>query len=369
MGTLSQQMHGREDASADIARVIMILVQGEETRVSTTVEPASPRATLAQVAERAGVSLKTASRALGGEAYVSEDTRSRVLAAAAQLDYQRNAAASLLASGRLADSIGLVTGDFTNPFYSALAQAIEDEIRPRGIHLSVANSRESPDEERRVTRDFADRQTKALIVVSALPDHSEYAQLQARGVPIVFIDRPAENLAADSVVFDNRAGGRLAARHLREAGHSRIAFIGDFAWLPTYRERMAGMADVLDGDAPVWRELVRSDVHDVASARSATAELLALDEPPTAIVAGNNRILLGAIEEIGTAHGGPAVIGFDDAEWARMLGITVVSGDVEALGRQAAALAVRLLADRRHAPEQIVLPMTLTVRESSARHG
>lgn len=334
--------------------------------MSRAEDGASPRATLAQVAAQAGVSLKTASRALGGEAYVSEDTRSRVLAAAASLDYQRNAAASLLASGRLADSIGLVTGDFTNPFYSALAQAIEDEIRPRGIHLTVANSRESDDEERRLTSDLTDRQTKALIVVSALPDHSEYAQLQGRGVPVVFVDRPAENVAADSVVFDNRSGGRMAAEHLRESGHTRISFIGDYSWLPTSRDRIAGMADVLDSAAPVWRDLLRTDVHDVASARVATGELLAMDEPPTAIVAGNNRILLGAMEEIGRREDAPAVIGFDDAEWARMLGITVVSGDIEALGRRAAGLAVARLADRALAFEQVVLPMRLTARASTS---
>src|SRR5690606_4720969 len=132
--------------------------------------------------------------------------------------------------------------------------------RPRGIHLSMANSRESPDEERRLTRDLADRQTRALIVVSALPDHSEYAPLQARGVPVVSVDRPAANVEADSVVFDNRAGGRLAAEHLRDAGHSRIAFIGDYSWLPTSRDRIAGMADVLDDTAPEWRELLRTDV-------------------------------------------------------------------------------------------------------------
>src|SRR5690606_23340493 len=104
---------------------------------------------------------------------------------------------------------------------------------------------------------------------------------------------------------------------------------------------------------------------DVASAHAVTAELLSLDEPPTAIVAGNNRILLGALEELGPEQT-PAVIGFDDAEWARMLGISVVSGDVEALGRRAAALAVDLLADRRHTPEQIVLPMRLTARASTS---
>lgn len=338
--------------------------------MTRTDDEATPRPTLAQVAARAGVSLKTASRALGGESYVSAKTLASVLAAAAELDYQRNAAASLLASGRLAESIGLITGDFTNPFYSALAQAIEDEIRPRGMHLSVANSRESAEQEQRVAHDLADRQTKAVITVSAMTDHSEYAQLQARGIPVVFVDRPAENLDADSVVFDNREGGRLAARHLIDAGHHRIAFIGDYAWLPTYRQRLAGMGDVLDdlprGEVADWRELLRTDAHDVASSRECMRGLLALENPPTAVVAGNNRILLGVMEEIADhPQASPAVIGFDEPEWAQVLGISVVTGDVEALGRQAARLAVARLSDRTRAYESVVIPMQLIARRST----
>ncbi|WP_192625528.1 LacI family DNA-binding transcriptional regulator [Microbacterium sp. OAE522] len=328
------------------------------------VPPATPpRPTLAQVAARAGVSLKTASRALGGESYVSEKTLAVVLEAARELDYQRNSAASLLASGRLADSIGLITGDFTNPFYSALAQGIEDEIRTHGMHLSVTNSRESPEQEHRVALDLADRQTKAVITVSATLDHGDYAALQARGIPVVFVDRPADDLDADSVVFDNRDGGRLAARHLIDAGHHRIAFIGDYAWLPTFRERMAGMGDVLDPSGANWRDLLRTDAHDVVSSRARVRELLSLAQPPTAIVAGNNRILLGVMEELAeTAGERPAVLGFDDPEWAQVLGITVVTGDVEALGRQAARLAVARLGDRGRAFENVVLPMRLIVR-------
>ncbi|UOQ90329.1 LacI family transcriptional regulator [Agromyces endophyticus] len=335
--------------------------------MQTPAGPPVARATLAQVAERAGVSLKTASRALAGESYVSEATLARVLAAASALDYQRNTAASLLASGRLADSIGLVTGDFTNPFYSALAQAVEDELRPHGIHLAVANSRESAEQEWRTVQDLADRKTKALIVVSAMPDHAEYARLQARGIPIVFVDRPAEHIEADSVVFDNRAGGRLAAEHLRDAGHRRIAFIGDYSWLPTFVQRSAGMGDVLDEAGADWRGLLRTDAHDVASARAATASLLALAEPPTAIVAGNNRVLLGAVEELATRERAdrPAVIGFDDVEWARVLGITVVTGDVDALGRRAAQFAMARLNDRSSALERASLPMRLIVRAQS----
>ncbi|WP_449407108.1 LacI family DNA-binding transcriptional regulator [Microbacterium maritypicum] len=326
---------------------------------------AAARPTLAQVAARAGVSLKTASRALGGESYVSEKTLASVLEAAAELDYQRNAAASLLASGRLADSIGLITGDVTNPFYSALAQAIEDEIRPRGMHLSVANSRESAEQEQRVARDLADRQTTAVITVSAMTDHSGYAQLQARGIPVVFVDRPAENLAADSAVFDNLEGGRLAARHLIDAGHRRIAFIGDYAWLPTYRQRLAGMGEVLDEVDSDWRDLLRTDAHDVASSRACMRDLLALDDPPTAVVAGNNRILLGVMEEVAERSDAPAVIGFDDPEWARVLGVSVVTGDVEALGRAAARLAVSRLSDRTRVVETVTVPMRLIARRST----
>ncbi|MFJ4223499.1 LacI family DNA-binding transcriptional regulator [Microbacterium sp. NPDC089695] len=333
--------------------------------MSRTEGGTAPRPTLAQVAARAGVSLKTASRALGGESYVSEKTLASVLTAAAELDYQRNAAASLLASGRLADSIGLITGDVTNPFYSALAQAIEDEIRPRGMHLSVANSRESAEQEQHVAGDLADRQTTAVITVSAMTDHSGYAQLQARGIPVVFVDRPAENLAADSAVFDNHEGGRLAARHLIEAGHRRIAFIGDYAWLPTYRQRLAGMGEVLDETDAEWRDLLRTDAHDVASSRACMRDLLALDEPPTAVVAGNNRILLGVMEEVAERRDAPAVIGFDDPEWARVLGVSVVTGDVEDLGRQAARLAVARLGDRTRPVETVTVPMRLIARRST----
>lgn len=335
--------------------------------MTTGHDEVAARPTLAQVAARAGVSLKTASRALGGEAYVSAKTLANVLAAATELDYQRNTAASLLASGRLADSIGLITGDFTNPFYSALAQAIEDEIRSHGMHLAVANSRESGEQEQRVAQDLADRQTKAVITVSATSDHAGYAQLQARGIPVVFVDRRANDIDADSVVFDNREGGRLAARHLVERGHRRIAFIGDYAWLPTYQQRLAGMGDVLDEADAGWRDLLRTDAHDDASARAYTRELLALAEPPTAVVAGNNRILLGVMEELAErSDRGPAVIGFDEPEWAQVLGISVVAGDVEALGRHAARLAIARLGERERSFEDVVLPMRLIERKSTS---
>lgn len=326
------------------------------------------RATLAQVAELAGVSLKTASRALGGEKYVTDTTRGVVVAAAQRLGYQRNAAASLLAAGRLADDISLVTGDLTNPFYSALAQGLEDAIAGHGMHLSVANSRESPEHEWRLALSLADVCTKAIVVASAMPEHLKYEELQARGIPVVFVDRPAEGIDADSVVFDNRAGGRTAATHMLEHGHRRIGFIGDYEWLPTHRERIAGMGEILDhADVGPWRELVRVGAHDAPSARERLAELLALPDAPTAVIAGNNRIALGVME--GLAARDPelpriAVLGFDDFDWAGVMGMSVIAHYPSEMGRHAARLALARLADRDRPAETVTLPMRLVARGS-----
>lgn len=336
--------------------------------MSTAPQTISPRATLNEVAELAGVSLTTASRALSGQNNVNDKTKKRILDAASRLNYQRNSAASLLASRQLADSIGLITGDFTNPFYSSIADAVEEEIREHGILLSVANARESEERELSLVQALAARQTRALIVVSSLKEHALYSEIAARGIPVVFVDRPADDIEADSVAFNNRQGGQLVAQHLRDRGHVRIAFIGDYSWLPTYQGRLAGMGDILD-DNPCWRELVRTDAHDTALARRATQELLDLPEPPTAIVAGNNRILLGVTQELASrpAETRPTVIGFDDPEWAEVLGITVATGDPDEMGHTAARMALLRLSKRTQPVEHVVLPMRLIDRSKAPR--
>src|SRR5699024_12279017 len=111
----------------------------------------------------------------------------------------------------------------------------------------------------RRSRHLPDRRPRALVVGSALGDHSLYAAMQSRGIPVVFLDRPAAGIAADSVVLDNHAAGHLATAHLLALGHRRIAFVGDYAWLPTHRARVAGMRAALDeATLPAPEELVRS---------------------------------------------------------------------------------------------------------------
>ncbi|MFZ4893219.1 LacI family DNA-binding transcriptional regulator [Plantibacter sp. Mn2098] len=331
-----------------------------------------PRAavTLQAVADQAGVSLKTASRAINGEQYVRQETRDRVLDAAALLGFQLNTMASLLARGITSNTVGLVTGDLANPFYAALAKGVEDEIRGKGLQLTLASSDESADTERALVQELAHRQVKAIIVVSAMDAHGEYRSLQERGIPVVFVDRAAADIAADSVVFDNRGGSRTAAAHLLGVGHRRVAFLGDYEWLPTYRERLAGFAEAMDGSGvDDWRTLVRDGAHDVTTACALTEALLDLPHPPTAVFASNNRATIGALQAFGRRRLSPqpALIGFDDFDLAEFIGVTVVANDPVEMGRRAASLALAHLASRGIEPETYVLPATLIVRGSGER--
>lgn len=337
-------------------------------------EGASARATLMDVARRAEVSLKTASRALNGEPYVTEATRSRVIEAASALGYERNAAATLLASGHRSDTVGLITGDLSNPFYSMLAGGMESVLRERGMHLSVASSAESPEHEWSLATGLADAQARAIVVASSMRDHAPYAALHARGIPLVFVDRPPVGIDADAVVFDDVEGGRLAGVHLLQGGHRRIAFLGDFDWLSTSRGRLTGIGDVLraavaEVGGAESQFSVRMGVHDAAAATAVVAEMLALADPPTAIVAGNNRIMLGASAHLRHLPESerPALLGFDDFEWAEVIGATVVTGQTERMGEVAAQRALARMADRESASARTVLPMRLIARGSAER--
>ncbi|WBU38192.1 LacI family DNA-binding transcriptional regulator [Homoserinibacter sp. YIM 151385] len=326
-----------------------------------------PRATLQDVAGEASVSLKTASRAVNNEPHVSQATRDRVLAAARRLGFQLNTGASLLARGLTSNSVGLVTGDLANPFYAALAKGIESELRTRGMQVTLASSDESPEIETALVGELARRQVRAVIVVSTLDDHGEYASLLDRGIPLVFVDRPASGIEADSVVIDDAAGGRLAAEHLLAAGHRRIAFLGDYDRLPTFRGRLAGFRGALEAAGVSAPELERAGAHDPETAAARTRELLALDARPTAIFASNNRATIGALAALGPRRDGPALVGFDDFELAAYAGITVVRHDPVAMGRQAALLALGRLEAPDAPAQRLVLPVELIARGSGER--
>jgi len=321
------------------------------------------------VAIRAGVSLKTVSRVINAEPGVAAATADRVSAAIAELGFQRNDLARSLRQGRTSSTLGLVIEDVSNPFYSAIAQAVEAAARERGYLLMTASCEEDPERERELVQALLRRRVDALLLVPASRDHAYLDRAVADGTPIVFLDRPPEGIEADCVLLDNLGGARVATEHLLARGHERVAFVADPDLLYTAAQRLAGYRAALGAAGlPVRDELVRLGTHDAAQAETAVRELLALPHPrrPTALFTGNNRLTVGALRALRGAPAPIALVGFDDFELADLLALptTVVRHDPHRMGRHAAALAFARLDGAGGPPQRIVVPTELVVRGS-----
>ncbi|MEU8813595.1 LacI family DNA-binding transcriptional regulator [Actinoplanes sp. NPDC048796] len=326
------------------------------------------RPTLTQVAELAGVSLKTASRALNREPNVAPSTGRRVLDAADLLGYRLNGIARELRRGATSALVGLVSGDLTNPFYSAVASGIERELRQHGLLLITANNDEDAALERSLVDAFLERRVRALLVIPSGTDH-EYLSVEGNGgVPFVFLDRLPEGVAADAVLIDNAGGARSAGEHLLARGHRRIALVADLKRMAPQKGRIDGFVKAMHAAGnDEWEPYVRTDVHDVRHAEHAVQELLALDPPPTAIFTTNNRLTTGALRGMRDLREQPALVGFDDFDLADVLGTTVVAHDMTALGREAARLAHERISGHTGPARTIVISTSIIARGSGER--
>lgn len=325
------------------------------------------RPTMRDVARAARVSLKTVSRVVNGEGNVSASTASSVQKAIDRLGYLRNDHARALRQHRAPRMLGLVTKDVSNPFYSAIARGVEEEVRDRGLLVVAGSSDEDTERERELLEVLCERRAGGLLVVPTGSDHSFLAREVALGTPVVFIDRPPKKLRADTILLDNFGGARAAVEHLLAYGHTRIALIADLPWVFTTTERVRGYRAAIAGAGLALDELlVRVGCHDSASAEKATCDLLSLPLPPTAIFACNNRITFGVLAAFAGLDRPPALVGFDDFELAPLLSppITVVAYDPVELGRRAARLVCQRLDGAGGPPRRIVVPTEVVSRGS-----
>jgi LacI family transcriptional regulator len=316
------------------------------------------------VAQMAGVSLKTVSRVINAEAGVTPATAERVTAAIATLGFERNDLAASLRNGRSSQTLGLVIEDVANPFYSAIAQAVEAAARDRGFLLITASAREDAERERELVAALLRRRVDALLIVPAGSDHRYIAGTSHP----VFLDRPPLGIEADTVLLDDHGGARSAVEHLISHGHTRIACVADDDGLYTMRERIAGYREAL-GAAGIDEDpsLVVTGNRDVAAAQAAVGRLLRMPDKrrPTALFTANNRNTIGALHALPEADGRVALAGFDDFELADLLGTTVVRADAWRLGEQGAALAFARLDGDESPPRTLTIPTELVARGSA----
>ena len=330
------------------------------------VAPAQSRATLADVGRLAGVSSKTVSRVVLGSSNVSQETREKVLTAVRSLRFRPNHLARNLRHGSVTNTVAFVIGDLTNPFYFLVAAGIERELARHGLMMILAATEDDPASEERVVETLLKQRVRALLMVPIASDQAYLEGERQLGTPVVCIDRPAHNLIADSVVLENFEGTANAVRGLIRAGHRRIGFVCSPAALYTHQERLRGYRQALREagilDSSRWERLEDADGPTIAE--ESVRELLALPDPPTAIVAGNNRASSGVVRALGNRFDEVAFIGFDDFELADAAGISVIAYDPAELGRQAARLVVARLDNPIGPPQQIEIPTRLIQRGS-----
>jgi LacI family transcriptional regulator len=323
-----------------------------------------------QVAESAGVSLKTVSRVVNQERGVSPALVDRVRSAIEALDYRPDAGASALRrTDRRTATIGLLLEDVGNPFSASLLRAVETEARARGVLVFSGSLEEDPARELELTRAFATRRTDGLIIAPASRDQSYLAAEVEAGMPVVFVDRPPTGLPADAVRATNASGAAEAVRHLVTHGHRRIAYLGDYATISTATDRHQGYRDALaEAGVPYDPTIVRPDLHDTVAAEAAVLAVLRQADPPTALFTSQNLVTIGAVRalrRVGIQHG-MGLVGFDDFPLADLLqpGVTVVAQDPTRMGQVAArALFGRLDGDPAP-PREHWIPTSLVRRGS-----
>jgi LacI family transcriptional regulator, galactose operon repressor len=328
-------------------------------------------ANLSDVARMAGVSEATASRVMNGRRYVAPTTRTRVEAAARQLDYVPHRAARDLSMARTATVALLVhhvqypahgEGTFTGRVLDGAAQRLHRHGYDL-LYLSVDDDAAS--RLRSLAAIHRRRTDGALLVGPAFP-RDGIAALRAAGSPVVLVDNRLEGV--DAVLADNRHGATLIARHLvDDHGYRRLACIAGPERWPSTAERVAATRRVAREAGATIR---------VAHARETTmrdgAEAVAtlLDDPPEAIVAVNDAMALGAMHRLRRlpVRRRPAIVGFDDIAWAQLADPPLTTARVDTLAM--GATAVELLLERIHAhgtnlpAREIRVPATLSLRRS-----
>jgi len=322
------------------------------------------------VAALAGVSVKTVSRVMNGEAGVSTTRAARVQAAARELDFHLNLGARNLrrSDGRTA-TIGLILENVANPYSSALHRAVENVARARGVAVLAGSLDETPQRERELVAAFTSRRVDGLIMMPTGSDHGYLLPERRAGTPIVFVDRSPGLLEADVVLADNRAGAQMGVGHLIARGHRRIGFLGDLARIATAEERHAGYRDAMRraGLAASAEHVVR-DASTADFAEAATTALLRGADPPTALFTAQNLVTIGALKALRRLglQREVALVGFDDFLLADLLDppVTVVAQDPHTMGEWAAKRLFRRTDGDASPFTTEVVPTRLVVRGS-----
>jgi LacI family transcriptional regulator len=325
-------------------------------------------ATIRDVAALAGVSLGTASRVLSGHPATSTEARAAVSHAAATLGYRPNAQARSLRLTRT-HAIGLLVSDVRNPFFADVAHAAEQAALGADYVTLLGNANESVEQQDRYIETFLTQRVDGVVLAPQGIGSGSLEALIDSAMPVVFVDRTVEEFDVPSVTTDSRVGMDQAVAHLAATGHERIGYIAGPQAISTGRDRHEAFLDALPRHGlTVDPELVTFGDFQEESGIKAAEQLLSATPRPTALLAADNLMALGALAAI-RRHGlrigaDIEVVAFDDIEWLAHFDppISVIAQDAREVGRRAVELLLRVINGNK--PESIVLPTTFIDRST-----
>ncbi|MFV0429551.1 MAG: LacI family DNA-binding transcriptional regulator [Arachnia sp.] len=330
--------------------------------------------TLKRVAQEAGVSVYSASRALNGLSGVSEATRDRVVKASETLGYVPNRAAKLL-RGEDANIVGILTANAANVYYAKLVAGIEDVVRPRGLHTLASDAIDGENYSTEREDSFIETMLQLRVAAMVLSHQIQPVNLQRlmdRGIPVIYVDctPPAEFSELPSAMSDGESISVEVGRHFAWHGYRHWAYLGHNAGWPTRLGRERGITAAAT-QAGAHLSIVEGS-NSIESAYQAMTHFLSTDQGSQmdALYTSNEPLLIGAIKalretgkSIGTDLG---LISFDEFDWSTAVEtpITVVDQQIRSLGRHAGALVVAA-GGAAHVVDAEPMPApSLTIRQS-----
>jgi LacI family transcriptional regulator len=325
-------------------------------------------ARLKDVADAAGVSIATVSRYLAGSLVTRPETAARIDDAVRRLKYQPNPHALRLSRGRT-DTIGLMVPNIANPFFARLAAEIESVADSVGYGLVLCVTMNRPGRE----LEYLDRLKRNHIDGLIFMTNHVGSRVLAREIneagSVVLVDEDVEGARVPKIFCDNESGGYLAARHLVEAGHRKLAFVGGPQRMLTTRERLAGYRRAISEAGPGVRSVGEfMGVYDMAQGHAATQELVTSGKPFSAIFFSSDATLMGGMEVLHrhsiAVPGDVSIVTFDDVEPLHLFSppVTAVRQPLMEMGRRSVEATLSQARARSVFVER--LPVSLVVRSS-----
>lgn len=323
------------------------------------------RVTVSDVAQAAGVSTATVTRALQESPLVVPATRERVVEAARRLGYTPDHTARDLRRGHRTAAVGLITAGFTNMFQAGVAAGAERELRQAGLQLLIGSTDDDTAREPDLARTMVDRRVSALIMMPDGNDRDFLRTDRTFGTPVVLAGRPANGLAADVVMTSDDSGVEDGVTQLLALGHRRIAALAGRADSFRAAQRLRGYrAALARHGVDEIPELVATGLTTSDEARAVAGRMLDGPHPPTAVLALNLGIGTGLLLDRIANRRRNALIVLDETEVSAGLGISAISRDPQEVGRVAAALALERIAHPEAPVQTITLPSILIKRGS-----